>query len=117
MPEELVIITVISIIAGSITMVSLAKMLFGYLRAKAGVTGKTSTSSLTTSELEMMLRRVVEEANEPLRERVEILEASLRPPENALGAGEKEDFLELPEAGPNDLAAISKRQTGRQRTV
>ena len=115
MPEELVAITIISIVAGSIVMIALAKMLFSYLRDRAGLSKSSAGApSLTTSELEGMLKRVVAEANEPLLDRVEALEHVLAADSKALPPRREEPLLDELHDGPNDLAAITQRKRGRE---
>jgi len=115
MPEEIVAITIISIVAGTLMMITLAKMLFSYLRDRAGLSKRSASSpSLTTSELEGMLRRVVAEANEPLLDRVEALEDILSSGSKSLPPRREEPLLDELQDSANDLAAVTKRQGGRQ---
>jgi hypothetical protein len=119
MPPEIVIVTVITVLAGTFMLSFIARMYFKYLSGKAGVNTDTS-SSLTSSELEMMLRRVVDESNEPLLARIEGVEKQLAAgidttPDavaaiKSLPAHEKNPILEDLDV-PDDLAAISKRKS------
>ena len=122
MPEEVVPIVVIAIMAFTGLSVFIVHTIFSFLRAKAGIDRskkeqaaqlESNGASLTTSELESMLRRVVEEANAPLTRRIEALEA--------LAVDDEEPLAELPEAqkslneqlleeGPRDLAALTRNQ-------
>ena len=72
MPEEILAIIIISIFAG--TAMSLTRMILAHRRSMKGSAG---SSSLTTSELERMMRRAVEEATEPLQRKIEDLELDL----------------------------------------
>ena len=117
MPEEIVAITIIAIIAGTGLMITIASMLFSYLRARSGVGNGETDPQLTTSELERMLKRVVEEANEPLVERINALEYAAIGPEKSLPPKKHDSILDGLEDGPNDLAAVTKRQQGRQGVV
>ncbi len=67
MPEEILAIVLISIAAG--TAMSIVRMVLGY-RERRGMRGTTKGSSLTTSELEIMMRRAVEEATAPLMQKL-----------------------------------------------
>lgn len=71
MPEEILAIVLISIAAG--TAMSIIRMVLGY-RERRGMSGSGKGSSLTTSELERMMRRAVEEATAPLVKKIEDLE-------------------------------------------
>jgi len=71
MPEEILIIVLVSIFSG--TAISLLRMVLGY-RERRGTRGTAQGSSLTTSELERMMRRAVEEATAPLVKKLEDLE-------------------------------------------
>ena len=76
MPEEIAIIIVISILAG--TFSGILRMILNYKKARMGITGGTrSDASMTTSELERLLFKVVEEATEPLMQRIDDLELLL----------------------------------------
>ncbi len=115
MPQEIAIMTVIvvSVVAGTTMLSLIAWMFFRYLREKNAA--KSGASSMTASELETMLRRVVEEANESLTDRIELLEAQvgreLDAVENVLPEHKKDSLLDGLEDGPRDLAAISKKKS------
>ncbi len=134
MPEELVPIIVISVMAFSGLSIFIIHTIFSFLRDKHGLDSKKGkdSSSLTTSELENMLRRVIEEATEPLMSRLENLEEQLLDgsEENERKGAEHRRRLSLPEPGfdefdsdldsdlddgPSDLAALSKRQSSKSR--
>ncbi len=74
---------------------------------------------MTTSELETMLRRVVEEANSPLLDRIELLESQVNKEletieaesDQILSGGKEGLLLEDVEEGPRDLAAISRKKS------
>ncbi|GMQ80889.1 MAG: hypothetical protein BMS9Abin05_0318 [Rhodothermia bacterium] len=71
MPEEILAIIIVSIAA--VTTLSIIRMTLNY-RARGGVSGTSEGSSMTTSELERMMRRAVEDATAPLTKKVEDLE-------------------------------------------
>lgn len=72
MPEELALISIVAIIAGAITIMSIA-------RAIVKTVGKRSAadSSLTTSQLQALMQAAVEEATRPLLAKIERLEDRL----------------------------------------
>jgi hypothetical protein len=108
MPEEIMIIVVVSVLAASATLLSIAKMWFNYLNQRSGISReRTPSSSLTTSELEAMLRRISRQANEPLLERIEQLETRLHPPADANQLPERAQTLLDDPAGTPDLVAVS----------
>ena len=119
MSEEIALLTVITVIAGTIMLSGIARMYFRYLGQKVGV-NKDASSSLTSGELEAMLRRVVDESNAPLLARIERIENQLATGSGAtsdletdiksLPAHERNPILEDLDA-PQDLAAISKRKS------
>ena len=120
MPEEVVPIVVIAIMAFTGLSIFIVHTIFSFLRAKAGI-GKhnkgseksleASGASLTTSELESMLRKVVEDANAPLTKRIEALEAiATEEPIAQLPEAKKTLNEELMDEGPRDLAAISQKR-------
>ena len=118
MPEEVVPIVVIAIMAFTGLSIFIVHTIFSFLRAKAGIDKdgkskqaslKDSGASLTTSELQSMLREVVEEANAPLRKRIEALEAiAIEDPVPQLPQAKRSLNDELLDEGPRDLAAISQ---------
>ncbi len=78
MPEEIMIIVIFAIIAGSIT--STIRMILSHREKTMGVRKKDSnsdSSSVTTSELERMLHRVVRQAMGPLDDRLDEIEDRL----------------------------------------
>ena len=119
MPPEIVLVTVVTVLAGTLMITFIAKMYFKHLSEKAGVSNNTS-SSLTSGELERMLRRVVDESNEQLLARIKGMEERWATvPDSAtedkgriksLPAHEKNPVLEDLDV-PDDLAAISKRKS------
>ena len=74
MPEEIVVIVVVAILAGTVS--TIVKSVTGYLKSK-NAAGTASGSSLTASELKTLLRSAVDEALEPLAARVERIERRL----------------------------------------
>ena len=73
MPEEIFIIVVVAIVAGTVT--SLARIFVKARRDESG--GSAQGSSLTSSELRQLLLEAVEEGTQPLAARVERLEEQL----------------------------------------
>ena len=77
MPEEIAVIVIVAIACG--TASSIIRSIFSYLKAREQQPAGRG-SSLTTSELEAMLRQVVEEAVQPLGDRVARIEDRLAAP-------------------------------------
>ncbi len=119
MPHEIAVMTVIvvSVLAGTTMFSLIAWMFFRYLREKNA--SRSGAPSMTTSELETMLRRVVEEANSPLLDRIELLESQVNKEletieaesDQILSGGKEGLLLENVEEGPRDLAAISRKKS------
>ena len=74
MPEEIMIIIIVSIIAGTIS--SIVRSIMGVAKARAQ-SPATPGSSLTTSELQRMLQAAVAEGNTRIEARFDELEARL----------------------------------------
>ncbi len=109
MPEEVLVVIIIAIVAGSISLVSIARMLFKYLNARAGLAPQVENPSFTTSELEQMLRRVARESNQPLLDRIEALEEQLTPESARLLDPSSKSVLELNE--PEVLKVLPRQKT------
>ena len=75
MPEEIFIIIIIAIGAG--TLSGIFAQLFGYLKSRAPKS--TSDASMTTSELEGMIQNWIREATRPLVSRLDKIEERLEP--------------------------------------
>jgi len=91
MPEEILIIIIVSIVAASV--ISIVRMGLNF----AEKTSTSEGSTLTTSELERMMRRAVEDATAPLARKVEDLEfdvASRNKPQQ-LGEAREDLLLDL----------------------
>ncbi len=103
MPEEILAIIIVSIVA--VTILSIVRMSLKYVET----TGKSRTSegsSLTTSELERLMRRAVEEATAPLTKKVEDLEfemATNKEPQQ-LGEARKDLLIDLEDEQVQDIA-------------
>ncbi len=113
MPDEIVAIIIISIIAG--TFISFVKMILNH-RSERFVSSSGDESSLTRSELEAMIRRAVAEATKPLAERIEDLAETLegdapRLPEPAPDLLEGADAFE-PEEAPEPVRRRARRRSG-----
>lgn len=74
MPEEVLIITIVGIVFGSI--VSIVKATLNYFHARRGP-AQPAGSSLTTSELQRLMQAAVEEATRPLAAKIDHLEEQL----------------------------------------
>lgn len=114
MPEEPFIIAALAIMAG--TFFAVVKAVLGYLSNKHQLpSGKTANgSSLTTSELETMIRRAVDEANAPMRRRLEVLEAIVTDPDERaeLSARQHRLLEELDETESAEPVAARRRVVG-----
>ena len=75
MPEEILALAIISIM--SFTVLSIIGMSLRYKSRKARHEVGAGSSSLTTSELERMMKRAVQDATFPLEEKIERLEDAL----------------------------------------
>ena len=75
MPEEIALIIVVSILAGCTTAITIVRTVIKY---KMGGVKKEDGSSLKTSELQTMLRAAVEEATQPLSDKIDRLEQRLK---------------------------------------
>lgn len=78
MPDEIMIIVVTAIVAGSV--LAAMAMLLGFARSRAKdrlPSAKQEGPSLTTSELERIMRQAVEAATTPLAEQIARLEEHL----------------------------------------
>ena len=118
MSGDVLPIVVIGILCFTGLSIFIVHTIFSFLREKAGLAAdKKEQSSLTTSELEGMLRRVVEEVTLPMADRIAALEDqfSATPDSPRLPAAQKRLNDALDEAldgeGPRDLAAMATRQT------
>ena len=117
MPEEVIPIIVIAILAFTGLSIFVIHTVFSYARERAGLSKKKQKdgqSSVTTSELEEMLKRVVSEANAPLVNRIQALEAL----ESNRELSPAKPLLEIPDGdewgeGPRDLAALSQARKER----
>jgi hypothetical protein len=76
MPEEIMAVLIIAILAGTTMIVALTKMNLAHKERSMGIGKKTSSggSSVTTSELERMLQKAVKKATDPLVERMDEIE-------------------------------------------
>ncbi len=73
MPEEVFVIVLIGIIAGTLSRIT--TQFFNYLKSKGSKA--TSDASMTTSELEGMIQKWIVEATRPLVDRLENIEEKL----------------------------------------
>jgi hypothetical protein len=77
MPEEVMVIAMTAIICGTLMLTMIIRAAIGYQRSKHEKTA-AGGSSLTTSELQRLMRAAVEEGTQPLLERIDELEAQLQ---------------------------------------
>jgi hypothetical protein len=77
MEREIFIIVLTAIIAGTTMITTIAKSIIGAVKKKSAA---VNSPSLTTSELERMLRDVVGEVTAPLYAKIEALEKRLDAP-------------------------------------
>jgi hypothetical protein len=75
MPEEILAIVLVSIAAG--TFISFTRMVLAYKERKLDGTSTGTGSSMTTSELERLMKRAVESATAPLVEKIEDIELEI----------------------------------------
>ena len=73
MPEEILALAIISIVAGTGTLIFVIWTISEHIKARRGLS--SSNSSMTTSELETMMRDAARQAVEPMVRRIENLEA------------------------------------------
>lgn len=106
MPEEVLIIVVVAIIAG--TFSSVVRQIFGYLQSRNSKPG-ASGASLTTSELQRLMRAAVEEGTASLEARLDGLEEKLERMQEPklLPAGERP----VHEDAPFEEARVASRAT------
>ena len=74
MDDEIFIVVVVAIIAGTVMITTLIRSILAYASRKDRPSGE---SSLSMSELEAMLHRAVESGTEPLAARLDALEDRL----------------------------------------
>ncbi len=114
MPEEIFILALLGLVAGTATVVLLTTMIFSYLRDKHGIKDKkgkavvSNETSLTTSELHALMRQAVEEATLPLAEKIDDLERRL---DTTRQLSAPTDLLE----GLHDEADVEEPVLGRRR--
>ncbi len=77
MPVELAIVIVMSMVVGMGGIVALTKIIVGAIERKRNA---AAGPSLTSSELKRLIAATVEEATQPLQEKVELLQSQLEPP-------------------------------------
>lgn len=87
MPEEIVVIVLVSVIAGTLMVTTIVGSIFKYLRER-NRSQATPGDSLTTSELKALMAEAVAEATASLHTRIDTLEDRL-----------DARLLELPPAG------------------
>ncbi|GAB5519533.1 MAG: hypothetical protein RhofKO_17840 [Rhodothermales bacterium] len=112
MPEEVAVIALVAIISGTLMVLAIARMISKTIAAKNEQKyGSQSTgSSLTQGELEKMLGRVVANAQEPLVERLDMIEMMLLK-QPALVQGQTEEILALHEPEDEHEAMTARKRT------
>ena len=96
MPEEIMILFILMIL-GTFSL-TLTSMILRHKRKRRQANDMAEESSMTTSELESLMRRAVEDATAPLSEKVEDLElelARLQKDRNQLAAHDPSSRIEL----------------------
>ncbi len=85
MQEEVVVIVMTAIIAGTLMVATFMRGIFKYLTSRhQPVVREAGGESLTAGELERLLREAVEDAVAPLVDKIERLEERLSAPEDRL---------------------------------
>ena len=103
MPEEVFIIVVIAILAG--TFSGVVKMIIEYLKSRQSVPNAHAKSgALTSSELERLIVSAVERANQSLADRLEAIEDRL---DSASMLEAPPSRLELPSDTTESAAEVS----------
>ncbi len=77
MPEEIFIIIIVAILAG--TFSGVVKQVLSYLQSRHGAPVRSSSSetSMTTSELESMIQKWIGESTRPLVDRLDRIESHI----------------------------------------
>ncbi|MEM6645170.1 MAG: hypothetical protein AAF730_02850 [Bacteroidota bacterium] len=111
MPDEVVAIILTAIIAGTIMILSIARMISKAITSKqqTKALSEGGGSSLTQSELEKMLERVVASAQEPIVERLDMIEMMLLK-QPALLEGKAEAPLTFPDVEEEDAAVPARKE-------
>ena len=91
MPFELMVVLIVALSAGCV--VTVAKMILDFMREKNQLRGAATGASLTASELQRLMREAVEDANAPLRERLDAVERQQRRLTAGAAEPESERFL------------------------
>ena len=96
MPIAIAMIALVAIVFGTIMIATIAKAFFTYLSSRHQA--DSPPESLTTSELQALIQDAVEEATQPLVERLEALEerasAAPLPPAHTGLLDDAEDYAE-----------------------
>ncbi|MEM8486961.1 MAG: hypothetical protein AAF564_15515 [Bacteroidota bacterium] len=93
MPEEIFVIIVVAIGAG--TFMSIVGMMINYLKTRSE---QGTGNSMTTSELEGMIQKWIEESTQPLVDRLDEMEAQLNSADKSGGLLDGMDAYEDDEA-------------------
>lgn len=97
MPEEIVFLSFITIVSATFLILMMTRMILRHKSEGKGVKSG-SGASMTTSELERMVRRVVEDATTPITHKLDELGKRLGEGEiRQLAAPRSENFLDLEE--------------------
>ncbi len=96
MPDEVFVIILVAILAGTMMVAGIARSIFKYLSSRHQPI--QAGSSLTAGELERLLREAVEEATAPLAAQIDALERRLLEAPPLLPEGD----LSEQEAAPPD---------------
>jgi len=109
MPEEVLVVFILSIL--SFTVLSIVAMTLRFKSRKAERNIGTGSSSLTTSELERMMKRAVKQATAPLEEKLDRLEDAIIVSETPAELEAKRPDL----LGDMDLHQTEEEQQVKQR--
>lgn len=110
MPEEIMIIVIVAIVAGTLT--SITKIIFGHMQSKSAKKEAIKGASLTTSELEHLMHAAVREGNLSLEARFDGLEDRLDQLEGARTLPPKKETitLEEDEVVADEVVASKRKQ-------
>lgn len=112
MPDEIFILMIIAMSGGIILAVFSQILSFSKWRIERETEGKaTDGSSLTTSELEQMIRSAVEEATQPLSNRMEQLEEQVAQHPKQLAERTTTPLLDLDlEDGQEEAVEVTRKR-------
>ncbi len=107
MPDEILAIVLVSIAAG--TGLSFMRMILAHRSGQQDRSSSSADSSLTTSELERMMKRSVESVVAPLADKIENLELQLSRQNRALEAPKNDLLIEMDDISEEESVPASSR--------